>query len=145
MMVIQLFNRGRKNKKTVENKSKEKFNVETKTSFIRVLLLEFADIFCRNSVYNNSYPLVSPKIISGVLTLGTLVIFIQYGLRLFEPMMQIAENFNMFQRAFVSLQRIFNIMENDDESTSSGVKKIFGLERDIVFENVSFSYKEGES
>uniref|UniRef100_A0A7C3N7F5 ABC transporter ATP-binding protein n=1 Tax=candidate division WOR-3 bacterium TaxID=2052148 RepID=A0A7C3N7F5_UNCW3 len=144
MMVIQLFNREEKIKKTVENKSKEKFNVETKTSFIEYSFWSLQTFFVETLFIIIVILLVSPKIISGVLTLGTLVIFIQYGLRLFEPMMQIAENFNMFQRAFVSLQRIFNIMENDDESTSSGVKKIFGLERDIVFENVSFSYKEGE-
>lgn len=144
MMVIQLFNREDRIKKIVENKSKEKFNVESKTSFIEYSFWSLQTFFVETLFIIIVILLISPKIISGVLTLGTLVIFIQYGLRLFEPIMQIAENFNMFQRAFVSLQRIFNIMENEDESSSSGVKKISTLEREIVFENVTFSYKEGE-
>ncbi|MEO0233883.1 MAG: ABC transporter ATP-binding protein [candidate division WOR-3 bacterium] len=144
MMVIQLFNKEEKIKNIVEMKSKEKFNVETKTSFIEYSFWSLQTFFVETLFIIIVILLISPKIFSGVLTVGTLVIFIQYGLRLFEPIMQIAENFNMFQRAFVSLQRIFKIIENPTEESFSGSKKITKLKQNIMFENVFFEYKEGE-
>ncbi len=144
IMVIQLFNRTEKINKKVFKKSEEKFRIEAKTSFIEYSFWSIQTFFVETLFIIIVILLISPKIFSGLLTVGTLVIFIQYGLRLFQPVMQISENFNMFQKGYVSLQRILNIMSLKRENTGENKKILKDFKESIIFEDVKFSYKYGE-
>jgi len=85
-----------------------------------------------------------PKIVIGLATVGTLIIFIQYSQRIFHPLMMISENLNQIQRAFVSLHRIFGILSLQQEQIEleSHTKAVF--KETIEFRDVWFQYKEGE-
>ena len=49
--------------------------------------------------------------VSGAITLGTLVLFIQYTQRLFQPIRDLTEKFNIFQAAVAAAERIFKLLD----------------------------------
>ncbi len=87
---------------------------------------------------------IAPKILAGAMTLGTLLVFLEYGRRLLEPIMAIAENVRGFQQARVSLDRIFAILALEGEpGSAAGIACApHAFERSIDFEGVWFRYRE---
>ncbi len=90
---------------------------------------------------------------SGDMGLGTLTTFILYSQRLFEPLRQLAERFTQIQGGLTAVERISELLEKKieiydqtvenlgDKKLKSSTKNAFG---EVVFENVSFFYREDE-
>ncbi len=141
--IIQLFNRQEKILDIIKSKSKQKMQYEQKTAFIEYAFWSSYSFIIEILFIILVILLTTPKIFAGVMTIGTLIIFLEYGMRIFEPLLSISESFNLFQRAFVSLERIFNIMDIDREmyiSKSIPVK----FKKQITFKNVWFSYNNDQ-
>jgi ABC-type multidrug transport system fused ATPase/permease subunit len=85
---------------------------------------------------------LSPKILTGAMTLGTLFVFLDYGRKLFDPLMQIAENIRSIQQARVSVKRIFDILSLPPEDRSGRAPGAF--ESEVEFRHVWFRYKEAK-
>src|SRR5439155_19697510 len=51
------------------------------------------------------------QILSGVLTLGALVAFIQYSRRFFQPIADMSEKYNILQSAMASSERLFKLVD----------------------------------
>jgi ATP-binding cassette subfamily B protein len=51
------------------------------------------------------------KVLAGVLTIGSLVAFVQYAQRFFRPISDISEKFNLLQAAMASSERIFTLLD----------------------------------
>jgi ATP-binding cassette, subfamily B, multidrug efflux pump len=51
------------------------------------------------------------QVLAGVLTLGSLVAFMQYSARFFRPISDISEKFNLLQSAMASSERIFKLLD----------------------------------
>jgi ATP-binding cassette subfamily B protein len=93
-----------------------------------------------------------------MLTLGSLVAFLQYSQRFFRPISDLSEKFNILQGAMASSERIFGLLDTpveipSDSRTPATVARIEEARTRgkwagpgvIRFENVSFSYVEGET
>lgn len=85
-------------------------------------------------------------VISGTVSVGTVVMFVEYTRRLFGPVVMFSETLNMVQRAAASAERLFDILATetltpdghlDDGDFPDGWKE-------IRFENVWFRYPEGK-
>jgi ATP-binding cassette subfamily B protein len=86
-------------------------------------------------------------VIQNTLTLGTLVAFLQYSQRFFRPISDMSEKFNILQGAMASSERIFALLDTkvEIESPTTFRLKPEATEKGIIrFENVTFSYVEGE-
>jgi ATP-binding cassette subfamily B protein len=82
---------------------------------------------------------------SDTLTLGALVAFLQYSQRFFRPISDLSEKFNILQGAMASSERIFGLLDTPVEILSSDSKAGSWKGPGVIrFENVSFSYVEGE-
>jgi ATP-binding cassette, subfamily B, multidrug efflux pump len=92
---------------------------------------------------------------SDVLTLGSLVAFLQYSQRFFRPISDLSEKFNILQGAMASSERIFGLLDTPVEIGSSQLTTANSQRPEtkdqkwqgpgvIRFENVTFSYVEGE-
>src|SRR4029453_2154211 len=81
-----------------------------------------------------------------MLTLGSLVAFLQYSQRFFRPISDLSEKFNILQGAMASSERIFGLLDTPAEIVSSAAPERGRWEGPglIRFENVSFAYVEGE-
>jgi ATP-binding cassette subfamily B protein len=97
-------------------------------------------------------------VIAGVVTYGTLVIFISYSVQFFEPLQEMARVFAELQNAQASAERIFSMIDEVPQiKDNSQVTREFGsimkmkqenwpeIKGGITFEDVTFSYKEGEN
>jgi ATP-binding cassette subfamily B multidrug efflux pump len=86
--------------------------------------------------------------LSGMLTLGSLVAFLQYSSRFFRPISDMSEKFNVLQGAMASSERIFALLDTPVAIASGsripdpGSRKQIGR---IAFEHVTFAYVDGET
>jgi len=145
--VVQLFNRERRALEsfTTINDAHRRANIDT--------------IF----YYAVFYPLVSlissigiaaivwyggGQIIRGTMTIGTLVAFLQYTQRLWMPIQDISDKYNLFQAAVVASERIFKLLDTPvlistpaaPEVPLSGPR----AQGRIEFKNVWFAYQNEE-
>lgn len=83
------------------------------------------------------------QVISGILTLGSLIAFIQYSERFYKPISDLTEKFNILQSAMASSERIFKLLDTQPEITAPAAPvRLVGMKGDIEFQNVWFAYKE---
>ncbi|NLM90262.1 MAG: ABC transporter ATP-binding protein, partial [Candidatus Cloacimonetes bacterium] len=144
IQMIQALNQEKKALQDVEKASLAKKKVEVHTQVIEYGSQSIFS-FLVNVVFIIIVILVSaPKIIAGTLTVGILIVFIQYIYQLVWPLMQISENVMQIQRSFASLKRILELTELPTEDDTYTGTKIPVFEQEIKFENVWFAYKEGE-
>jgi ATP-binding cassette subfamily B protein len=80
-------------------------------------------------------------VLSGALTLGVLVAFIQYSERFWRPISDLSEKFNVLQAAMAASERIFGILDTPALVTSPATPGGPALvEGRVRFEGVWFSY-----
>lgn len=142
--IVQLFNQQKRAIDYINEKSKEKQVVDTKASFIEYGAWGINDFLIQTVLIVLIVLLLSPKILNGAMSIGTLIVFIQYSVRLVWPIIQISENLNQFQRAFVSLRRVFGMLEETPETSKETLtmNEIPLFNNEIEFKNVWFKYKE---
>ena len=140
--VLQLFNR--------EDRSKREFE-----KINRDHMLAFKDSI---TAYGWFYPVVEFlgmlslalllayggfRIRQGVLTLGVLVAFFQYGLRFFRPIQDLSEKYNILQGAMAASERIFRLLDTKPHIVSAPETVPFPEgPLDIEFEHVWFAYND---
>ena len=146
MHIVQLFVREHQ-----ENQSFQKINEKHKNAWLKTVWY--------NSIF---FPIaeLSTSITIGLLvwygglsviaqengiTLGSIFLFIQLTQMLFRPLRQIADKFNTLQMGMVAVQRVFTLMDTDSHIRDDGFLKAKNIKGEISFQNVVFSYKEGET
>lgn len=81
--------------------------------------------------------------VRGNLTSGELVAFISYNTLLIWPIRMLGRMISEMSKAGVSINRIYEIMEAEEEHDRDGATEA-DVTGNIVFENVSFSYNESK-
>jgi len=82
--------------------------------------------------------------LKGLITIGTLILFVSYIMRLFMPVRGLSDQLNVIQRAFASGERMFGILDTKPEETGK-VKPITAqFQKGIVFDAVNFAYEGRE-
>ena len=138
--IVQIFNREK-----VEIDKFNQINIKHRDAWLRTVWI--------NSIF---FPIaeISTSICIGLLvwygginnlngeniSLGTLFLFISLSGLLFRPLRQIADRFNTLQMGMVSTERIFNILEDDQQIKDKGELKDSSFKGLIEFKKVNFSY-----
>ena len=142
--IVQIFNREK-----VEIDKFNQINIKHRDAWLRTVWI--------NSIF---FPIaeISTSICIGLLvwyggynnlnganiSLGTLFLFISMSGLLFRPLRQIADRFNTLQMGMVSTERIFNILDNDQQIMDKGELKDSSFKGLIEFKNVNFSYVDNQ-
>lgn len=86
------------------------------------------------------------QVLQDSLTFGTLVAFIQYAQRLFDPIRQLGERFTSIQSGFTAVERITDILDTpiDVKDPVNPVNLPADGLGEICFQNVWFGYKPDE-
>jgi ABC-type multidrug transport system fused ATPase/permease subunit len=132
-----------------EKKSFEKINESYTVARLRVMLL--------NGIFR---PLVSAlaaiaaalllyygggHILAGALSFGTLVTFTFYAQIFFQPVQEVAEQFDTIQQAMASAEKIFHIVDEPEEDyTPEAFAGVVPHEFSIEFQDVHLSYTPGQ-
>ena len=85
------------------------------------------------------------KVLSGTLTLGALVAFIQYSDRFFRPISDLSEKYTILQAAMASSERIFKLLDTPPSIVSRPDPRTLRVRSGRVeFRAVHFAYHPGD-
>ncbi|MCS7079895.1 MAG: ABC transporter ATP-binding protein/permease [Chloracidobacterium sp.] len=83
------------------------------------------------------------QVLTGTLSLGALIFFIQAMQRFYEPIQDISEKYNILQAAMAAAERVFKVLDEPLVITSPVVPKRPTVKRgEIEFRGVWFAYKD---
>lgn len=83
-------------------------------------------------------------VLSGEVTIGVLVAFPLYISMLYRPIRMLADKFNTLQMGLIAAERVFLLLDTARGADNSGTLKPTRLQGDVRFDQVDFSYNEGE-
>jgi len=83
------------------------------------------------------------RVASGTMSLGEVQAFIQYSRQFTQPVTQIASMVNLLQSGVASAERVFELLDEDEESSEDHKGVIDEASKgEVSFEDVSFRYDE---
>jgi ATP-binding cassette, subfamily B, multidrug efflux pump len=81
--------------------------------------------------------------IRGLTTVGTIATFITYTRQFGRPLNEIAHLYNALQSALAGAERVFEIMDEAPEPDAAPQRPLARIRGDVVFDDVTFSYRKG--
>ncbi len=85
------------------------------------------------------------QVLEGQLTTGELITFLGYIGLLISPINVLSKSYNLFQQAVGASERIFNLLAIDERvEESEDAVELPQIEGEVQFNDVSFSYNEGD-
>ena len=138
--VIKIFNRQFEKNKECSKLCNDFYKSRIPTSFTEGLLVALMVIFENLGVALIVWANVK-HILNINLDVGVIYIFITYLKQIYEPIQRIVENFETVQEAFVSINKIYEILEKEEylEDYKSGIQ-LQEIKGKIEFKNVWFAY-----
>jgi len=141
MIVLQLFNRERRAYLKFEEVNRQHMDAYKDAIFAYALYYPVVEILSSTAIALILW-FGGLRVLSGTVTIGILVAFIQYAQRFFRPIQDLSEKYNILQGAMASSERIFKLLDTPIEIVApDALKSVSGSGR-ITFENVWFAYKE---
>ncbi|RAP78264.1 ABC transporter ATP-binding protein [Paenibacillus montanisoli] len=139
--VIQAFSRQKEN-----NKRFETLNTRNKNAFMRAVTLESLVFPAVEMIGVIGTCVVlwfgAREVLSGELTLGFIMAFINYLWRFWGPLSALSKVYSQVLAAMASAERIFEILDSEPEvKDRPDAKPMKPIQGEVVFENVSFRYE----
>ena len=140
MKIIQAFNQEQRLIDEFGEVNNEHLRYYTKSLKVDSLLLRPAMALFKVLAYGVIVMYFGLTFESAGFTAGIIYAFIQYTNQLFNPLIELMQNFSILQTSIISAGRVFTLIDNEEyepEQKESDYKISRG---DIEFKNVSFSY-----
>ena len=82
------------------------------------------------------------QIVQGTVTVGVVTAFLQYARRFFRPIQDMSEKYNLLQAAMASSERVFRVLDREDEVLEPAAPAELGprTRGEIEFRDVWFAY-----
>ena len=142
--VVQAMNRQDRNLQVFDGKNRENRNANLQAGRLGAGLLPPVDVLTALAIGMAIY-FGAGMVSSGELALGTLVAFVMYIQRFFDPIRSLTMQYTQLQRAMASGARIFELLDtNPDLVDAEGAKELPKLRGEIELRNVSHSYVPGQ-
>jgi ATP-binding cassette, subfamily B, multidrug efflux pump len=84
------------------------------------------------------------RVASGTMSLGDVQAFIQYSRQFTQPLTQLASMVNLLQSGVASAERVFELLDAEEEPVEQVEPLAVGGRGEVVFEHVSFRYVEDQ-
>ncbi len=144
IQIVKAFNYEEKSIQTFENINNNLVKVSIKAQIYSSLLMPMMNV-----INNLSFTLISVigalLVTKDILTVGAIATFLSYSKSFTRPLNSLANLFNYFQSALAGCERVFEVLDEKSEKENSKDSKIFeGINKNIVFEDVSFGYNSDE-
>ncbi len=148
--ITQIFNREKAKYEDFDRRNKKLGNAITKQILVfglfrpLVYMLYISSVLCLLYLGGKGY-IKSTTFLGQAVSGGTVVTFYMYLNKFFNPIQQLAEQFNRLQAALASTEKVFSIMDIEptvvDEPDAIELDEIRG---EIEFKDVWFAYKPDE-
>ena len=150
MKIIQIFNREQHKKDSFEEKNQTLKKAKLGQMFVfgifrpMVYMLYISSVLCLFYLGARGY-IEDWSFLGQTITSGIIVSFYSYINKFFNPIQNLAEQFNRLQAAFASAEKIFTILDIKPEVVDEpDAIEVDHIEGNIEFRNVSFAYIPGE-
>ena len=144
MDTVQCFNREKQNFKEFFSINSGRLKEDLRTVRYNAFYMPSIDFFSSMAIgmviwYGGG------RFVQDEIQLGILVAFIQYLQKFFEPVRDLAEKFNIIQTAMTSSERIFELLDTQEQIPENiPSHKDFKIKGKVEFKKVWFSYKENQ-
>src|SRR5215472_12173914 len=144
MYIVQLFNREQRNFERFDELNRDYLKETIRSILYFILFGSITNFFSALAValiiwYGGG------RVLTGALSLGALVAYLQYVDRFFLPIRDLAEKYNILQSAMASSERIFKVIDEPATIQDPLEAKEFGnTYGEIEFRDVWFAYNPGD-
>ncbi|MDQ0903280.1 ATP-binding cassette subfamily B multidrug efflux pump [Paenibacillus sp. V4I7] len=142
MAIIQAFRRQKETTQEFEQLNDEYTRYQNKLLSLNSLTSHNLMNVVRNLFFFGLIWYVGGSSINTLITVGVLYAFVDYLNRMFHPMVGIVNQLPNLERALVSSDRVFELL--DEQGIDVAVEKADRYLGNVKFEHVRFAYKEGE-
>ncbi|MEP7320402.1 MAG: ABC transporter ATP-binding protein [Saprospiraceae bacterium] len=143
MRIIQIFNAESQEKEKFKTINKEYTQANINGIFYYAVFFPVVELISATSLALMVW-WGAKGVLEGEVTLGALVAFPIYLTMLFRPIRFMADKFNTLQMGMVAAERVFAVLDNDNKIKDTGSIKADRFIGDIEFDQVSFSYIDGQ-
>ncbi len=150
MKIIQIFNREERKKAEFDAKNKKLGDAKFGQIFVfgifrpMVYMLYISSVLCLFYLGARGY-ITKTEYLGQMIDAGIVVSFYMYISKFFNPIQNLAEQFNRLQATFASSEKIYKIFDIVPEVVDEpDAIELDHIEGNIEFRNVWFSYIEGE-
>ena len=142
VQVVQLFRREERSNVEFAGRNRELLNANLGEMYVFATFRPFVEWF---STLTAAVVIVvgSKMILSLSISLGVLIAFVNLVQMFFSPVTDIAEKYTLLQSAMAGGERVFALMDTNEQIPNDGQKSI-AIRGHVEFDNVRFAYKKGE-
>ncbi|NEW27450.1 ABC transporter ATP-binding protein [Nocardia cyriacigeorgica] len=142
--IVTAFGRNREVAEEFDKRNEQLYQSSFKAQFISGLIMP-AIMFLGNVNYVLVALVGGLRVATGQLSLGEVQAFIQYSRQFSQPLTQIGAMANLLQSGVASAERIFEILDAEEQSPDPVMEDVRPVDRGRVeFEAVSFGYEPGK-
>jgi len=137
--IVKAFGRQREVEARFQAKNEELFEASFGAQFVSGII-QPAMMFLSNLNFVAIAVIGGLRVSSGAISLGDVQAFIQYSRQFTQPLTQVASMMNVLQSGVASAERIFELLDADEQSPEEATAATVALRGRVEFEHVSFSY-----
>jgi ATP-binding cassette, subfamily B, multidrug efflux pump len=139
--LVQLFGRGRQVVAEFDAQNERLYEVSFRAQFLTGVI-QPAMQFLANLNYVAIAVIGGYRVASGAISLGDIIAFIQYSRQFTTPITQIASQMSLLQSGIASAERVFELLDADEESADNAAPALLPAPGGRVsLEHVSFRYE----
>ena len=142
--LAKVFGRQRELQARFEEENDALYDAAFRAQFLSGLIMPLA-MFIGNLSYAVVAVVGGLRVASGRITLGDVQAFIQYSRQFTQPITQIASMVNLLQSGVASAERVFELLDAEEESAEAAIAATAtGGRGRVTFEHVAFRYEEDQ-
>ncbi len=142
--LVKVFGRQREVQAAFEVENEELYEASFGAQFLSGLIMPIA-MFIGNLNYVIIAVIGGLRVASGALSLGDVQAFIQYSRQFTRPITQVASMANLLQSGVASIERVFELLDAEDEPADDGLAETPTVSHGrVAFDDVSFRYLEDQ-
>jgi ATP-binding cassette, subfamily B, multidrug efflux pump len=142
--VVRIFGHRREAQETFGHLNEKLYGASFRAQFLSGLI-QPATSLISNLIYVGISVLGGYRVATGAMTLGDVQAFIQYSRQFGMPLAQIAGLMNVVQSGVASAERVFELLDANEESEDRADARSLGRARgEITFDHVAFSYEKAK-
>jgi ATP-binding cassette subfamily B protein len=144
MRIVQLFVRERYSLEQFRERNNQLLAANLGEMYVFATFRPLVDLFATTSLAAIVY-FGGRFVLRDLVSLGTLIAFLNLIRMFYEPVMDLSEKYNILQSAMAGSERVFGLLDTDARIPEPAAPKALdGVRGAIQFDRVCFAYKEGE-
>ncbi|MCO4783213.1 MAG: ABC transporter ATP-binding protein [Candidatus Cloacimonetes bacterium] len=139
--IIQMYDQKEKLKQLLSQVTKDRYDIELHSQKLENGFWGLFRFFTESLLIIIILWVGIPQLMAKTMSLGKLIMFLEFSVQMTRPLFAVSENFNNIQRALVSLTRVCGLLdEKPDVDTGEKLEQAF--HSTIEFKGVDFFYNE---